>query len=342
VARIPGGHHVQTSLWAQVKAGVGWRGLRIIAVSDEQIIGGAQLLLRALPAFGTIGYVPQGPQVSIEHPALRQPLLDEVIRVATVQRVRYLQVQPPRTGEPFVRQLLDRRFFLSALAEMTPTATVLIDLTQDLAVLEAQMAKATRYRLRRGARKGVMVRDGTASDISTFYRLLQQTGQRKRFTPESEIFYVTMWRVFQPQGHVKLFFAEVGGVPVSTLWLIPFGDTVTYKRGGWSGQQGSYQPNEAIHWAAIQWAKAQGYHYYDLEGIDRNAAEVLTRGEPLPDSAKQSQTSFKLGFGGHVRLLPEVYEYLPNPMLRWAYATIFAKVARSPLLVTALNRLRTR
>ena len=48
VERTPGGHHVQSSLWAQVKAVVGWLLLRVIAVRDGVIVGGAQILTRPI------------------------------------------------------------------------------------------------------------------------------------------------------------------------------------------------------------------------------------------------------------------------------------------------------
>ena len=44
---------------------------------------------------------------------------------------------------------------------------------------------------------------------------------------------------------------ELGDEPVSAMLAIPFGDTVVYKRGAWTGEHGALRPNEALHWAAI-------------------------------------------------------------------------------------------
>jgi lipid II:glycine glycyltransferase (peptidoglycan interpeptide bridge formation enzyme) len=129
---------------------------------------------------------------------------------------------------------------------------------------------------------------------------------------------------------------------VAAVVAIPFGDTVIYKRGAWSGRQGNRRPNEVLHWTAIKWAKAQGYHYYDFEGIDPRAARAIVHGEPCPDSLTQSVTSFKLGFGGQVTLFPGAYNYVYNPFLRWAYNTVFPKIASWSVMENALNRLHTR
>lgn len=123
---------------------------------------------------------------------------------------------------------------------------------------------------------------------------------------------------------------------MATILTVPFGDTVIYKKGGWWGQHRERHPNEALHWAAIQWAKSHGYRYYDFEGIDPAAAELVLQGAPLPEPMRQSVTRFKLGFGGEVRLLPKPYDYLYNPLLRWTYRTIYPKVAG----LTAMQKLR--
>ena len=39
LAEVPGGHHVQTSLWAQAKAVLGWQTVRIVVTQVEKIVG---------------------------------------------------------------------------------------------------------------------------------------------------------------------------------------------------------------------------------------------------------------------------------------------------------------
>ena len=78
-----------------------------------------------------------------------------------------------------------------------------------------------------------------------------------------------------------------------------------------------------MHWTAIQWAKAAGYRYYNFEGIDADAARAQLAGAPLESDLLKSVTRFKLGFGGEVRLLPGVYDYVYNPMRDWAIVHFF-------------------
>lgn len=339
LAKTPGGHHVQTSLWAQVKAPLGWRVARVIVTLEEQIVAGAQLLIRPLPLMGAIGYVPKGPLVTLDDPMLTKLVLDTLHQIARTHRLCYLAVQPPSNGEGLVQQLPHWRFRPSPL-EMLPSATVLVDLTKDLDELLGQMKAKTRYNLRLAQRKGITVREGTEHDQHTFYELLVATGQRQQFSSYSKEYFSELWRILRPHGYIKLFLAEYEGEAVSAVLLIPFGDTVIYKRGAWSGRHGNRHPNELIHWTAMMWAKAQGYRYYDFDGIDPKDVKLITDGKANSGSLTQTVTSFKLGFAPQVTFFPAIYDYVYNPFLRWAYTTVFPKIANWPMVEKVMNAMR--
>lgn len=341
LAGAPGGHHTQTSLWAQVKAVLGGRVARFVVTRRGRIEGGAQVLIRPLWSIGTVGYVPRGPLFTSDDPLLTKLGINELHKVARANRLQVLFVQPPGNGQSLARELTGWGFCPSSVAP-APEATVLVDLTQDRKDILARMKSTTRRNVRLGQRKGVRIREGTESDLSIFYRIVVATGQRQNFSLFPEHYFLELWRVFGKHGYVKLFLVDYEGETVSALLAIAFGNTVLYKMGGWSGLYGGCRPNEAMHWAAMMWAKSQGYHYYDLEGIDPKIATAIVQGRPLGASHEQTVTSFKLGFGGQTVLFPETYAYVYNPILRWAYRTISPKITRSPMVKRTLNRLRTR
>jgi lipid II:glycine glycyltransferase (peptidoglycan interpeptide bridge formation enzyme) len=340
LAHTPGGHHVQTSLWAQVKALLGWRAVRVVVTQGDQIAAGAQMLLRPLSLVGSIGYVPKGPLVASRDPLVARLVIDELEQVARAHRSQYVVVQPPCNAEIIGDQLL-RRGFEPSSTQVAPVATVMVDLAQDLDDILAHMKAGTRRNVRLGQRKGITVREGTPHDLPAFHRLLVATGQRQGFSAYPEEYFAEMWRVLGPHGYVRLLLAEYAGEAVSAVLLIPFGDTVIYKKGAWSGQHGNRRPNEALHWTAITWAKAQGYRYYDFEGIDAQAARAIMEGESLPEGLAHTVTRFKLGFGGQVVLCPEPYEFIYNRALRWTYAAVYRKIANWSVMENVLNRLRT-
>ncbi|MFB3818317.1 MAG: lipid II:glycine glycyltransferase FemX [Candidatus Methylomirabilales bacterium] len=341
VERTPGGHHAQTSLWGQAKGCRGWTSARVIARRGGRIVGGAQLLIRPLPLIGAIGYVPKGPLCAgDEDLSLSRLVLRELHRLARACRVRCLMLQPPNNGDALARRLPEWGFSPSPLRLPQPTATALLDLGKDPEALLAGMHPRTRYNVRLGLRRGVVVRQGTAADVPLYCRLMAATGQRQGFAPEPETYIAELHRLLAPRGWLALFVAEYQGEPVSAALAVCFGDTVCYKRGAWSGSQGKHRPNEALQWEMIQWARSKGYRHYDFEGIDAGVARALLQGE-TPDLARHTVSSFKLGFGGRPVLLPEVCAYVYHPLLRWGWRQVLPKVQVLPLARRVLlKRLR--
>jgi lipid II:glycine glycyltransferase (peptidoglycan interpeptide bridge formation enzyme) len=338
----PGGHHLQSSLWGQVKSMLGWRVVRVKVARDGRIHGGAQLLLRTVPGLGAIGYVARGPVLASADPVPREVVLRALESVSRQYRVRFVVVQPP-AGHPATVQDLRMRGYREAgrLVEPHPRCTVVVDLSPDEDRLLAAMKSKTRYNIRLAQRRDVTVREGGQRDIAVFHRLLTLTGERQRFPVPSREYFGDLMRVMAPGGHARIFLAEVHGEPVSALLVVAFGDTVTYKRGGWSGGDGNRHPNELLHWTAMRWAKQQGYRHYDFEGIDtdRTAAGVP---EATGAGGTRSVSSFKLGFGGAVVESPGPYELIMNPVLRRAYDGLFRHLLDSSPGRWAVGTLRTR
>jgi lipid II:glycine glycyltransferase (peptidoglycan interpeptide bridge formation enzyme) len=134
--------------------------------------------------------------------------------------------------------------------------------------------------------------------------------------------------------------AEFNQVPISSLLVIPFGNTVIAKILGWSGEYSNLRPNDAIFWCAIRWSKLHGYRYFDLEGIDIGGAKAILAGNSLPEFLQHSPDFLKLGFGGQVVLYPPAYDMVYNPVFRWIYHKASPKVGGHSIPSQVMDRLR--
>lgn len=337
LVRLPAGHHVQTSLWAQVKASLGWRFARVIAMRDEQIVGGAQLLFRKVPIAGMVGYVTKGPVFASGEQSACPAVVEKIHRIARSRHIRYLIVQPAE-DMPALAENLRAAGFRSSTVEAAPTASVLVDLQPGVDQLLATMKPGTRYNIRLAERRGVRVREGSAGDLPIYHALLVATGDRQGFSAYDLAYFQELWRVFDNRGWVRLFIAEIEGEVVSATLAIAFGNTVVNKLSVWSGRFGSHKPNEALQWTVMQWAKKQGYRYYDLEGIELAAARAILQGESPAEA--DSVSHFKLRFGGEIVLYPTAYEQLYDPFARWAYTAVYPRISDWAVIRQSLNRLR--
>lgn len=96
---------------------------------------------------------------------------------------------------------------------------------------------------------------------------------------------------------------------------------------GWSGKHENSRANHLLHWKAMQWAKEKGYRSYDFMGVTRSLAEAILQGAHFYQVAKGSDL-FKISFGGEIRLLPEAYFYIDNPILRFGYTGMYPRLRK--------------
>ena len=338
------GHHVQSSAWAETKALLGWKVVRLTVSKGQSIIAGVQMLVSDKRWVGKLAFASKGPVFLQEDEALEHFLLKELQKCIRNNGIRYFALQTPQTSKRF-DNILRKMAFKESETSLAPTATVIIDLRAREEELLSKMRKKTRQYIKKGYREGIQVREGRFEDISRFYGLLELSAQRIGFQPYSQSYYQTMWQAFKKrekvQKQITLLLAELEGELITALLVIGFNQTAVTKTIGWSGLHASCRPNEAVYWAAVQWAKAQGYHFIDLEGIKEEAADSLLKGKPLSDAMRHTPSFFKIGFGGEIKKLPPAYEYIPNSLFKWGYTTILPKIKNSSFMTGLLERIRT-
>jgi peptidoglycan pentaglycine glycine transferase (the first glycine) len=337
--RSPTGHHAQTSAWGRARAFIGWRPIRVVVSEDGRVVAGAQMVTRPMPAGGNVGFVCRGPVVREDRPDLARLVFDEVMATGRTSGVQYLVVQPPR-GCDWMRAELTRLGFRYGAFDIDITATVRIDLGADLDDLFAGMSKKCREHVKLAERRGVTVRRGSETDLAIFNRLKDIQSARIGYRRRSADYYSELWRALAPRGHIGLFVAEYEGEPVSAQLVIPFGDTCHHMERPWSGQHGNVKPNELLKWEVIKWAKSEGYRFTDLEGIDPPVAEAVLSGQAIPDDPRYSASRFKLKFGGETIVDPPSFDYVYDPLLRFAYHGVPISVMRSAWMRRLLFKFR--
>lgn len=311
VDAVHGGHHLQTSRWADVKAMLGWDARRVVVRRGGQVVAGCQMLLRRVTG-ATVAYVPRGPLAQPDDHDAMIAALDAVEELAARNRLWYLKIQPPANREDLVPELMRRGFVASGL-EAAPTATVLVDVRAEPDALLARMRPKTRQNLRRSERSGVVVRPGGAEDFDVIEAFLAAASTRVGYRTYPVGYYRRMWERFAGGGRSAVYVVEHDGRPLSAGVLIGWADSAVSKLGVWSGEGAKLYPNERAEWASILWARERGFRFYDLEGLRRDTARALLRGDR--SGVTGGPEHFKLSFGGDVHLFPPAYDKSPSPVL---------------------------
>jgi peptidoglycan pentaglycine glycine transferase (the first glycine) len=322
LTKLPRVPYQQSSLWARVKAGQGWRSALVMITRDGSIHGGAQLLYRSIPLAGAVGFVARGPVLASDDPALAAAATVGLERLALACNVRYLIVQPPRERAEVMTPQLLRGGYRTAPEIMAPhsTTTGLLDLSQGEATILAGMRSSTRRNVRLAQRRGMTVREGGAADLPVFYSLLAATARRRGFSPPPASFFNAAWTTMAPVGMLRMALAELEGEPVSAFLWVVLGDTMNCWRGGWSGAHRYHRPNEALDWSGIRWAAGHGLGWYDFQG----------------------DSDYTRGFGGSNLTSPGPLERVPNPLLRRLYPRALHGVLDAPSISRLKQVVRSR
>jgi lipid II:glycine glycyltransferase (peptidoglycan interpeptide bridge formation enzyme) len=334
--QLPDNIYHQSSLWAKAQASLGWKHIRLVVREHRKIVGGVQMLLRHLPVIGAVGYVPRGPVSVSRDPTLRGFILNQMDRVARAEHILFLKIQPAYGEEDWAQRLLKCGAQPSGL-RVTPLATLRIDLRQDPKAILENMHYKTRYNIRRSGRKGLIVRQGTESDLPAFLRLERTHFKLLGSTPAPDKYHYDMYAFLTPPGYFSFSLVEYEGEPVAAGTFMTFGDTIVNKLLVDSNQHRELNPQSLLHWQVMLMAKERGITWYDFGGIDLQAAQTLSNNVPLPTTRAGRLARFKQSFGGQVIFRPGVYDMSYVWPRRLTIRMVPALIKIKPLLSTLIG-----
>jgi len=202
-------HILQSPHWAAFKSEFGWQ---TKAISLPKSTHPTQILFRKLPFGLKIAYVPKGPQLNWQNTTIAKAGLQKLVQVAQQPGVFVLKIEPDVAPSSQTAELLAENGFRPART-IQPAATILVDISAPEDEILARMKSKTRYNIRLAGRKGVSVREGTAADLPTFYRLSQITAERDGFGVHSPEYYRAVYNQF-PLENRALLVAEFEGEPL--------------------------------------------------------------------------------------------------------------------------------
>lgn len=305
LTRNPQAHLLQSSHWGQLKSEFGWD-----AVQITQGDNGAQVLFRRLPLGFSIAYIPRGPV----GPDL-QHLLPELDKACRARRAIVLKIEPDAWEDEEAGAV--PAGFQPSAHSIQPPRTITVDLRGDEDAVLARMKQKTRYNIRLGLRKGVVVRE--SGDLDTFNSLMETTGERDAFGVHSADYYRRAYELFKPHEMCELLIAEAEGTPLAALMVFARGERAWYFYGASANEFRNFMPTYVLQWEAMRWARQRGCTEYDLWGIpdadeDTLEAEFSERSDGLWGVYR-----FKRGFGGSVRRSAGPFDRVYNPVMYRLY-----------------------
>lgn len=287
------GCFMQSWAWADFKEQEGYKTFRYGLFLNEKLVGGcifyfyphiskANLLIAPgaplLPP--TLGE--EGMELLREKAAVLAKELGAV-REAHSGGIIAFRIEPLWTEKPTYLA-----GFVRAPVDLLPCETLLIDLRPTETEIIAAMKPKGRYNLRLSLRRGVETEFTTDSQaIPLFYDIFWETVKRQQFFGEPYGFFINLCQTLFAAKMAEIGLARWRGKVLAAIIVVYWGDRATYLYGGRNFEHPEVMAPYALHWAAMQRAKARGCTIYDFYGFTRDRNHAY---------AKFSQ--FKSQFGG--------------------------------------------
>lgn len=280
----------QSSWWARFLGTRGWEHFGAVVRDRDLIVGGARVLVKNFAPGRSFFYLPHGPVLPEDvgdAAEVFQVLLDDLAarRDSLANGVSHLRVEPRWTTRPT---------FISGCHEATswlePRQTICVDLRPGEDAVFGQMKSKGRYNIRVARRHGVrVVEDCSVTGIRDFMTLYRSTAERQGIRRHSSDYFRELADRTFPEQHGTILFAEHQGTRVAAVWLICFGDTVTYKYGGSLAIRRNVMAPYLLHFEAMRLAMRHGFRWYDFYGVSP---------ADRPDDPWAGISAFKRRFGG--------------------------------------------
>jgi lipid II:glycine glycyltransferase (peptidoglycan interpeptide bridge formation enzyme) len=323
VARHADGHILQTSSWGALKSQFGWADERVGLAGNGDLVAGAQILIRRLPAgLGHLAYVPKGPLTDWDDEAQVRALLALLDRTARSRGAIALMIEPDLPDEiAHCERLRALGFRPSPFDAIQPRRTLVVDISADEETILKAFKSKTRYNVRLAARKGVTVREADKVDLPAFHTLMAATAARDRFGVHTPAYYEEAYRLFVPRNWARLLLAEVEGEPVAALMVFALPPRAWYLVGASGDVHREKMPAYSLQWEATRWARSLGCTTYDLYGVPDEDAETLEAEFTQRRDGLWGVYRFKRGFGGRlvrsVGAWDRVYAPVRYRLYRW-------------------------
>jgi lipid II:glycine glycyltransferase (peptidoglycan interpeptide bridge formation enzyme) len=319
----PDAHLLQTWPWGELKTAFGWEVARILSDPTHRASAsvGAQALFRRLPLGLTFAYIPKGPVSGGRRGSTEdsnwEAFLHAVDAACRKRGCVFLKVEPDAWDAAAGRAASLPRGFQASPHSIQPARTLLVDLGGTEDEILCRMKQKTRYNIRLGMKKGVIVRP--CADLGIFHLLMQATSRRDGFGVHSRDYYQRAYDLFHPRGMCEFFLAELDGLPLAALMVFAHGQRAWYLYGASADTHREFMPTYLLQWEAMRWARLQGCTTYDLWGVPDTSEEDLESNFTLRSDGLWGVYRFKRGFGGELHRAAGSWDRAYQPVLYQLY-----------------------
>lgn len=174
------------------------------------------------------------------------------------------------------------------------------------------MNQLWRRNIKKAAKEGVEVRQGTREELADFHRIYLETAERDGFTGRAQAYFEKMWDALNAEDpdRMKLYLAHHEGDLVAATTMVRVGEHSWYSYGASTNAKREVRGSNAVQWQMIRDANEAGCAVYDLRGITEGVGK---------DDPEIGLIQFKVGTGGEAVVYLGEWDYAINKPLYFAF-----------------------
>lgn len=190
ISNSPLSHIFQSFEWGEFKSNFGWEPIRIAFQENGKMKAALQILKRKIPLTGrSFFYIPRGPIWEHEDEEALASILNSIRRYSKEKRAVIVKISPDILDQnQRVKSSLEMSGFHPSQIQLQHRCTFRLDLNAELEEIYARMEARSRYAVRKEEKDGVEIQEN--SDISTFFNLYQQMGERKKIHQKTKDYFL--------------------------------------------------------------------------------------------------------------------------------------------------------
>jgi len=225
----------QSLAWNKIKTY--WTNEQIIIKRDKDIKLAINVLIRKMPIFGNIMYVPRGPIGDIHSEELLEELTTKLKELAKKVKAFVVLMEPDiRVDDEEFKAIAKKlgykiksnsKSFRDEIQARHNLRLNLKNRTEE-EVFES-FASKTRYNIRLSMKKGVEIKELGKDGIEEFYELLKITGNRDGFIIRPIEYYKDLFNYFDG---LTILIAYYESTPIAGIMPLTYGNKTWYLYGG--------------------------------------------------------------------------------------------------------------
>ncbi len=277
-------NYLQSSTWANTKAGSPWKASRIIIETSNQSTLPLQVFSRTVPGLGKVHYAPQVTGLTrAAISAITEVIKDQYSDGMVFKLEPYLP-----DNKDLIQDFSSKGWRIGNGVQYRDS--VIVDLSGSQDELFARLKKRARWEVRVAQRGNVKVEktDNNQDSRDLLAGLISQTGKRTGAFFRSATYLNNYWQLFHDAGQGDLYLARHGKDLLAGAYVIKFGNRAWYKDSGSVGHESKLMASRFLQWEIMKDLQKQGIKHYDLSGIPSE--------EELATSHMRGLYTFKTGF----------------------------------------------